>query len=1068
MNEKKFMSSSDFMKSKMCNAAAGLEDLNVKAQVESERITNTSIFKAVAKQYLKGGKLADLFDEEDIIKDVSEIEQIIVDAYTGQTDNDSEKSEEANLGIIAKGCRRYCRWEQSLGRRDSDDWAIMFDQRIFVTAVNCPELVSMIPNLKKKDIMVPFDVIFVNEKDHKIEGICYKGNTAWLGTGATSKNKPEDDIWFNLMLKALETLVPEEETYSVTASYYHMKPKNVRREQGDWEFVSFDHNSSVISFSEDYSNTEAFKSVPTIQDELLKAALDDLYEGHDCTPEDCKSCFLNCSCNFIKSADIMEEKEQKKGKKVDPSDDQKKVIDWDNGILVVVAGAGAGKTECSAEHMLHLILKEIDQYTVENDCSKSTAADVVLKKFFMTTFTNAGVFEMKERMLGKLAREEIFVDADALNIMTFNTFAFNIVKEYYEELGFEREPVVIDDIRNAKIIVDLLNENPVDGLNYESFTMSAKEVIGALPMTAIIFERMKKLQLNSGSFDVEKIVSEDLGYRFTHLLPTNALSGVIDLYDQYEERLKEEGLVLFADQEPMAMQCLKNHPEYLENLGYEHLVVDEFQDSNDIQMQFVKMLCQTKSYKSLVVVGDDFQAIYGFRDTSPENMIHFGDKIQMPVTQHFLVDNYRSTPEIIGLSNKFIKNNKDQIPKDLVAFRPSGKKPVVRGFYDKEEEYSYVVEKVQKILSEGKYIPEDICIIAATNDELTAIAAKLSEQNIPVVMKNPQKYIENSRVRAAIALANAVWNPNATENYFQYLVAKYNGELVKEFTTDEILEMIEEMRLEFVGFENLEFGFQRKKFHDYLDEIAGTDEIFTAFVEMLNHCEDFPSELDYINDFKKYGRDAAKRMDAMYQGVVLVTAHSSKGLEWPVVINVVDNYDNMTLHASNGKFTKKQIEDKRRLLYVSMTRARDELYVIGKYVIAEGGVSAGVVIPLTYNRFLREVFDILDKKGYVPVDPNADLKKSMRKEKADAEKAERERRKALRQAQSLLAKYKGDKTAMEKAIAEETASKRTRKRSSTSSRSREMTDAEKIAYIKQTAGAKQMTIEEAIAAAANN
>lgn len=1016
-----YLTHSDFMESKNCNHMKGWEELNsIRADLsEKETVSLTSIFKGTAQMFLKGGKtLRNLFDEEDVITEISEVEDIVNDACESIITKDLEKAAENDKKELCMGIRRYMRFEEERGRRDSDDWIIMFNKQLTVTKDFFPLLEDVIPQAKGTDgINVFFDVVFINKKDKMIEGVKYKGGEAWLSSAATATRKTEEDKWTNIMLKALETLVPQDETYVVKTSYYHLRPKQVQREQGNWEYIPFDKNSSIISLEEEFCNSKAFKAAPTALDNIIKESFIAFDEGKDCDEADCKNCILSCSCHFIKTPEEMEEREKKKGKKPDPSEAQKKVIDWESGALSVIAGAGAGKTECSSEHMKELILKEARLYMKEHEeADLQTAVKEVLPYFFMSTFTNAGVIEMKERMIGKLENEGITVEMDDLQIMTFNTFAYNIDKVYYEELGFLKEPVVIDDIRNKKIIVNLLNENTVSGLNYESALADMPTCRGAVAVVAKAFEIIKKQQIVVGSVDDEIKLNKALGYGYLKFMTGSTTTReILDLYDLYEKELLEEGLITFADQEPMALRMLDEHPDYLENLGYKHIVIDEFQDSNDIQMEFVKRLCSTKSYQSLVVVGDDFQAIYGFRDTSPENMIHFPEKFEKEVTQHFLTDNYRSTPEVIDVSNQFIKNNVEQIPKDLTAYRESGKPVVVRGFYDREEEYDYILETVQKKLEEG-YLPEDICIITGTNDEITKIGAKLTEAEIPVVMKNPQKYSANSRVKAAIKLANAVWEPDVTENYLPYLVAKYNGELLKEYTPEEIMEMIEQMRDNFRGFENFEYGYQRKLFHDFLEEIKGNDEIFESFIDMLNVCEDFPSELDFMQDFKKYGYNAAVRMNQMYQGVVLVTAHSSKGLEWRVVINTLDTYDSATLHNNTkSKYVMSQIEEKRRLVYVSMTRARDELYVIGKYNVAEEASSQGIVIPAIQNRFLKEVFDILDADNYVPVDPNREYKKQLKKEAAQKAKEERERRKKMRQHQSLLAQYKGDVKAMKKA-----------------------------------------------------
>ena len=1067
MEERTFLSSQDFYESKACNKMRGFEDLNPKKDTSDmeEAVTSTNIFKNVVKMFEKGGDtLSLLFEDDEQIKTVAEVKQIVTDSFKGQTNCDSEAAEEELLAGAIKGSCCYCRWSRNEGRRDDENWKVQFDPTIYITHKTHPNFVEMVPSLKEKDIRVHFDMIYRNDEKKIIEGIICKGGHPWLSTSAVAKRKAEDDLWMNICVKALETLVPEDDTYTLRASYYHMLPNAQTYRQQSWDILSFDQGGHIVTLEESFSNTEAFKMIPTALDQIIKPKFEEFNDGYDCDGSHCQGCFLDCSCNFIKAPEELELKENvKKGKKPDPSDAQKEIIEWEKGIMCVIAGAGAGKTECSTEHIISLICKEIDKYVSSHPgITDQGALKDVLSKFFMTTFTNAGVNEMIERIIGKLEARELYADGTDLNIMTFNTFAYNIDKNFYEELGFAKEPMVIDDIRNFKIIVDLVNENPIPGLNYKNLVSNTPNCRGALVIVAKAFDEIKKRGIKVGEFVAESQLKEALGYGYMKFVEdSTAISCILDLYNDYEQYLLDEGLILFSDQEPMAMKMLEAHPDYLEELGYVHLVVDEFQDSNNIQMQFVKKLCSTKCFESCVVVGDDFQAIYGFRDTTPENILHFQEKIGLPVKQHFLVDNYRSVPEIIDLSNAFIKNNEDQVPKDLVAFRKSlGKKPIVRGFYDKDEEYDYIVQTVQRILSEGTYSEEDIAIIVGSNEECTQIGAKLTEADIPIIMRNPQKYLKNSRVQAAVGIANAIWDPEATENYFRFLVAKTNGELLKEYTSDEIMDMMEEMKNQFRGFSNLEYNFQRVLFHQKLDEIRGNDEIYEKFLDLLYACEDFPSELDYIQDFKKYGRECAGRMESLRKGVTIVTAHSSKGLEWPVVINGIDTYDSVGLHVARGNYKKQQTEEKRRLLYVSMTRARDELYIVGKYNISEETKKNDVVLPAEKNMFLQEIFDILDPDGYIPVDPNRDLKKQQKKEAAEAAKAERERRKLMRQSHAILAQYKGDKQAAMKAANDKKHGKtgKTQTSKSKSSKSRPLTDGEKLWYNDLVKDSKQMTM----------
>ena len=254
------------------------------------------------------------------------------------------------------------------------------------------------------------------------------------------------------------------------------------------------------------------------------------------------------------------------------------------------------------------------------------------------------------------------------------------------------------------------------------------------------------------------------------------------------------------------------------------------------------------------------------------------------------------------------------------------------------------------------------------------MSAVLSRHGIPWVMKNPLLLKDNSRVNAAMSLAMAFYDPDATKSYFDYLVAKYDGDLLNQMNDETLTEQVDQMREDFLAMEDLPFTAQRAKFHEYLDAIRGEDEVYAYFLEQLYDNEDLQSELEYVMEFKRFGDKEEKKMEQSYEGVVLTTAHSSKGLEWEYVFNSISKYDSEWLHSS-GKKAKERLEETRRLLFVSMTRARDELTVTGQY-IAFGTKETGY----TNNQFLEEVHKLLGVT-YDPVDHEAEKKKAEKEKK---------------------------------------------------------------------------------------
>ena len=836
------------------------------------------------------------------------------------------------------------------------------------------------------DVKVKPDVVF--EDGNSIELVLYKAGKPAVKQSDTGKNTVYKEKPLYLLLQYGKTLVDEGDTKKIIASYYYMK-KTTDSKKSTWDGDFFSgEGGNIVSLEETYSNTDVARNLPSELDRKFKEQFEEYTIGHECSGDECKGCFLNANCNYVKAPDLQEKKEVKKRAKIQLSDAQQKVVSFNNGVCRVNAGAGAGKTECVSENYKEKIM-----------------AGVKVDEILMITFTDAGANEMKDRVAGKLLAEGIAVSPSDINAMTFNTFAYNIVRDKFSDVGFHKAPAVIDDVRQAVIVTQLLDETKVSGLDYLNYKMNQPTCRGALACAIKTFDLIKSKQIDLDAVDafdkLKDFLQENGYYRF---MSDQSIDELIDMYRDYDERLKEDALITFADQEPLAFKILEIYPDYLEQFGFKHIIVDEFQDSNDIQLNMIRKLTDVSTFESLMVVGDDSQSIFGFRDTSPENMIHFYEKLGKNGTDLFLVENHRSVPEILELANKVNDLNKEKIDKDLVAARPSEeKKPIVRGFFQKEEEYKYITENVKKLIDQG-YEPEDIAFIAATKKELVTMGAYLSDAGIPWVMMNPMPLMENSRVVAALSLAQAFYQPEATELYFNYLVAKYDGEILNLLTTEEIMNEVEDMKQEFRNIDLKEIGYQRIIFHEYLDVIRGTDEVYAYFLDLLYQNEDLQSELEYTQNFKKFGEGCAKKMEQSYKGVVLTTAHSSKGLEWKAVFNSITDYDGKSLH---GRTRKKdsQIEEKRRLLFVSLTRARDLLWVTGQYV------AYGSRDDRTYNQFLKELYDLTGQE-YNPIDPMEAVREAERKERAK-ERAKERREKAAEEklkAEIAKSKTKGDKS----------------------------------------------------------
>ena len=779
----------------------------------------------------------------------------------------------------------------------------------------------------------------------------------------TQKGRKQDasvnnclELYF--LLRYARTLVPAGKIWKVKASYYFMrKTTDTADTLSDMDFFS-GNGGNVVTLEEVWSDTMG----DTPNDEMFRDQLETYTEGSDmCGEDNCRYCKMYTQCFWQKLPEKYEEKtlSGKQGKIV-PSDAQQRVIDFREGYCKVNAGAGTGKTECMTERGARMFEAGADPH-----------------KMLFITFTEAGATEMKERLAKKASARGLNIGTDDIQAMTFNSFDFQIVKENYAELGFTAMPNVIDRVRNYVTITRLLEEKEIPGLDYLNYSMDH----GALACVSKVIEVIKAENLDPDDpASVNNLQHAIIDSGYISSLDTNQLRDILALCKRYNEELKKDNLVQFADQEPLANKFLDAHPDYLEErYGFEHIVVDEFQDSNDGQLDKIKRLCACPSFKSLMVVGDDAQSIYSFRNTSPDNIIHFFTKMGVSGTELFLTENRRSCEEVVELSNAVNDLNTEKVDKTMVSTRGKGGSARVKGFFKKQDEYAWIADQIGELIDSGVQ-PEEIAFIAFTKNEISEMSAALSKNRIPWVMKNPLRLMENSRVKAALSLAMAFYEPDATKCYFDYLVAQHDGDLIADMDDDAVTEAVEQLKDSFESMEDLPFDVQRVIFHQMLDDIKGDDEIYAHFLDLVYANEDLQSELEYIRDFKRYGEKEEKRMEQKYEGVTLVTAHSSKGLEWKYVFNSVSKYDSEYLH-KNSRNSKKRLEETRRLLFVSMTRARDSLTVTGQY-IAYGTKETGY----EQNQFLREVYQILGET-YDPVDHEAE------KRKAEKEAAKKSRKK---------------------------------------------------------------------------
>ena len=654
---------------------------------------------------------------------------------------------------------------------------------------------------------------------------------------------------------------------------------------------------------------------------------------------------------------------------IDYSDEQQQVVDFRSGFMRVTAPAGSGKTQTMAGLITGLVKEGVPE-----------------EKILATTFSNAGVKEMKHKFSRELGHE------CNIDVCTINSKQFEIVKDNFLELGFAKKPNVIDVVQRYAIIADLLAKYPILEWRGNSFLHFIPSPMAkgrsALEIVSNIFSAAKKSgkEIDDVSYnDVsDLIIGTDISVQATNK--------ILKLFKKYDAQLKERGLVDFDDQEVLSFRILEDHPGYLDKYGYQYVIIDEFQDTSLTQMEFVKYLKLMKSLKGLAVVGDPAQAIYGFRNTSPEYIIHFEEYLNKPF-QHIsasrsqlpynpevhvqnveLTKNFRSYQEILDLGEAILKcNGNDDVLHVNAQRGTSGIRPIVNGYVSTKDEYADIV-RIAGLLHEQGTAWEDICVLAATKEELSGIADAATRAGIPSFFGAPELMLKNPRIQAILAFYDVL---NDTANTASLMIAANavtHGALSNPEEYDSIEEYKEvrnQAKKDILGrVSNIQTAedddAKLAEFLRYINDIACGDEVLDNFRTALEG-KDFLETLQYCLDFRQYGAAQEFRRLTAEPGIFLTTAHSSKGLEWKYVFVVSDKF----LRAKAGhELRGAALEERRRLAYVAITRARDQVYVTGTWYERYIGDDRRI------NYLLQECMNGIGE-SFVPQEPARKVVKKM-------------------------------------------------------------------------------------------
>lgn len=611
----------------------------------------------------------------------------------------------------------------------------------------------------------------------------------------------------------------------------------------------------------------------------------------------------------------------------DLNEAQRAAVEYIDGPSLVIAGAGSGKTRVLTYKIAYLLSQGMKPWSI-----------------MALTFTNKAAREMKER-IGKLVGNDL---AQHLYMGTFHSIFSRILRAEAEHIGFNNNFTIYDESDSRSLIKAIVKEMGLDDKKYKPAAVHAKISMAknnlmsaaAYESDAAIFEQNKRAQMP----EVGKI------------------------FVAYVQRCKQANAMDFDDLLTLTYQLFREHEDIRHKYAarFDYVLVDEYQDTNHVQMSIVMQLCQEK--QRVCAVGDDSQSIYSFRGANIDNILNYQRQFQG--TRLFkLEQNYRSTQTIVEAANSLIKHNRNQIPKDVFSENAKGEKIQYKPAYSDKEEAAIVAKDVKRIRREDGCQYSDFAILYRTNAQSRSFEEEFRKQGIPYRIYGGLSFYQRKEIKDIIAYFRLVANPDDEEAIKR--IINYPARGIGATTVLKIADCAHQNQVSFwevIGAPE-RYGLAvnkgtmnkletfRLQISSFIERAQTTDvyELGDAIIKESGISQDIMSGKDaddlarqenleeflsgmsaFVDERREEGRfdelflqdylqDVALLTDADSDGdkdeprVSLMTVHAAKGLEFPTVF-VVGLEENI-FPSPLSAVSLRELEEERRLLYVAITRA---------------------------------------------------------------------------------------------------------------------------------------------------
>lgn len=611
----------------------------------------------------------------------------------------------------------------------------------------------------------------------------------------------------------------------------------------------------------------------------------------------------------------------------DLNEAQRAAVEYINGPSLVIAGAGSGKTRVLTYKIAYLLSQGMKPWSI-----------------MALTFTNKAAREMKER-IGKLVGNDL---AQHLYMGTFHSIFSRILRAEAEHIGFNNNFTIYDESDSRSLIKAIVKEMGLDDKKYKPAAVHAK------------ISMAKNNLMSAAAYDSDVAIFEQN--------KRAQMPEVGKIFVAYVQRCKQANAMDFDDLLTLTYQLFREHEDIRHKYAarFDYVLVDEYQDTNHVQMSIVMQLCQEK--QRVCAVGDDSQSIYSFRGANIDNILNYQRQFQG--TRLFkLEQNYRSTQTIVEAANSLIKHNRNQIPKDVFSENAKGEKIQYKPAYSDKEEAAIVAKDVKRIRREDGCQYSDFAILYRTNAQSRSFEEEFRKQGIPYRIYGGLSFYQRKEIKDIIAYFRLVANPDDEEAIKR--IINYPARGIGATTVLKIADCAHQNQVSFwevIGAPE-RYGLAVTKgtmnkletfrllISSFIERAQTTDvyELGDAIIKESGISQDIMSGKDaddlarqenleeflsgmsaFVEERREEGRfdelflqdylqDVALLTDADSDGdkdeprVSLMTVHAAKGLEFPTVfvVGLEENIFPSPLSAASLR----ELEEERRLLYVAITRA---------------------------------------------------------------------------------------------------------------------------------------------------